>query len=1055
MSTRKTSFTLFSILLLVGMIFSLVQPANAMVQQAASEQTTVNVDPAVLNEMESKGSASYWIDFKAEADLSAAYDMGWTERGWYVYNTLTATAKESQANVAAYLTSANVEYQSYWIKNTILVKSSNLTTLNGLLNFSEIQAITPRHTFILYEPDTTAAVIDNGAKAIEPNLTHVNADDVWAMGFEGTGLVVANIDTGVRYSHQALVNQYRGNNGDGTFNHNYNWFNPDDLTDNAPRDGNGHGTHTMGTMVGDDGGSNQIGIAPDAEWMACAGCPDGGCTDTALLGCGQFIAAPTDLTGANANPDMRPDAVNNSWGDCGQTYDSWYATPINAWLAAGVYPIFSNGNASNCGYSAPPGLNTVGNPARSGNVTGVGSSGEQNGQYATHSNWGPTDNLDTVNPVAGFENLKPQVIAPGVSIRSSVPDSDTSYEDGWSGTSMSAPHVTGLVALIWQAAPCLVGNYAITETIIEETATDIIYDDGSAATPTNWPNYATGWGEIDAYAAVTQALGMCAMGTLNGTVTTDGTNPVEGATVRADDGAGFVRNVLTAADGTYTVDLPEGTYTLTATKYGYETDTATVDIVEGETDTVNFIIAQLGMSMVSGYVTDGGIEGLGLHGYPLYSSIHVTATGFDQTLYVDPFTGYYSIELVESTAHTFVTTAVPSGYDVLTETVTATGAAYTHDIELMADGAACAAPGYQPDYDIFYSFESSDEGFTPGGTTSFAWGDFTSGPGEGHSGTKGIATNPAGAYNASELGWMASPVIDLSLNIGTPVIQWYDWKDIESASYDWGRVDVTKDGGTTWTTVWGPVGGVTDTAYNQQTVVLDPTYNVANFQFRFYFKSDTSVQYDGWYIDDIGLIDVPLPPPTNVFSTNFDTDNGNFVASGANSSWAWGAPSATPGPGAPYSAPNVWATNLTGNYNNSEESYITSPVIDLSAHAGLAPTVSFWHWYNSESNSWDWAGVEVSKDGGATWTSVWEKFGTSVSPWTLKSLPLDATYAVSNFQFRFHFHSDSSVNSYAGWYIDDVAVTVAEPVEIAAPCIVVPGGVVAGYVYDNNTDEVL
>ena len=99
--------------------------------------------------------------------------------------------------------------------------------------------------------------------------------------------------------------------------------------------------------------------------------------------------------------------------------------------------------------------------------------------------------------------------------------------------------------------------------------------------------------------------------------------------------------------------------------------------------------------------------------------------------------------------------------------------------------------------------------------------------------------------------------------------------------------------------------------------------------------------------------------------------------------------------------------------------------------------------------------MEVSKDGGATWTSAWQKFGTSVSPWTFKALPLDATYAVSNFQFRFHFHSDSSVNSYAGWYIDDVAVTVAEPVEIAAPCIVVPGGVVAGYVYDNNTDEVL
>jgi len=301
------------------------------------------------------------------------------------------------------LTASKVKYQAYWIKNTILVKSSNLTTLNGLLGFSEIKAISPRQTYILYEPDRSAAVIDNGLNSIEPNLTHINADDVWAMGIDGSGLVVANVDTGVRFSHQALVEQYRGNNGDGTFDHNYNWFNPDDLTDDAPRDGNGHGTHTMGTMVGDDGGSNQVGIAPGAQWMACAGCPDGSCTDTALLGCGQFIAAPTDLAGDNADPDMRPNAVNNSWGDCGQTYDDWYADVISAWHAGGIYPIFSNGNSSNCGYSSPPGLNTVGNPARSGDVTGVGSSGEQNGQYATHSNWAqPTTQIRSILRMALF-----------------------------------------------------------------------------------------------------------------------------------------------------------------------------------------------------------------------------------------------------------------------------------------------------------------------------------------------------------------------------------------------------------------------------------------------------------------------------------------------------------------------------------------------------------------------------------------------------------------------------------------------------------------------------
>ena len=96
----------------------------------------------------------------------------------------------------------------------------------------------------------------------------------------------------------------------------------------------------------------------------------------------EFFAAPWDLTGANANPDKRPNAVNNSWGDCSRSYDPWYQDVVDAWHAAGIYPVFSNGNASNCGYPAPPGLNTVGNPARYGNVTGVGSSGRDNGQYA-------------------------------------------------------------------------------------------------------------------------------------------------------------------------------------------------------------------------------------------------------------------------------------------------------------------------------------------------------------------------------------------------------------------------------------------------------------------------------------------------------------------------------------------------------------------------------------------------------------------------------------------------------------------------------------------------
>nr|HPK26952.1 carboxypeptidase regulatory-like domain-containing protein [Anaerolineaceae bacterium] len=422
-----------------------------------------------------------------------------------------------------------------------------------------------------------------------------------------------------------------------------------------------------------------------------------------------------------------------------------------------------------------------------------------------------------------------------------------------------------------------------------------------------------------------------------------------------------------------------------------------------------------------------------------------------QTIYSDPITGVYSIDLVSETEHTFEVTSVVSGYEPLVETVTPTTDALTHDIGLGIDGEVCAAPGYQPDYDFFWSFEQSDGGFTSGGTnSSWAWGDFTSGPGEGHSGTKGIATNPAGNYNNYEESWMVSPVIDLSgFGTNTPVLQWWDWLFVESvtSNWDWAFLQVTKDG-TNWTTVWGP-DKRQDSAYSQQTAVLDPSYNVSTFQFRFSFHSDVSGVYPGWYVDDVGIVEIAAPLPTVLYSSDFESNDGGFVVGGTSPSWEVGKP--TSGPEAAHSGLVVWATNLAGDYNSSEDSYITSPLIDLSANPTLAPTISFYHWMQSESNSYDWGAVEATKDGGVTWDIVWQKFG-NITEWTPKSLQLDSSYAVSNFQFRFHFHSDGSVN-YPGWYIDDVSVSVAEPFVIAAPCVVIPGGAVAGYVTDEMTDE--
>ena len=685
-----------TVLLVLAMLLSFV-PANVTAQAAVPPQL-VTVDQSVQDEMQKTGSASYWVKFENSVDLTPAYSMNWQDRGWFVYNTLKEQADRTQAQAILMLESSGTTYESFWINNSILVSQSNNQVLSSLLSLPNVTDISARKDYILYEPEDLPTD-ENSPKAAEPGLGQVEAPAAWDLGYTGEGLVIANIDTGVRYSHDALVNSYRGNNGDGTFTHDYNWLNPEDHSDDVPRDGHSHGTHTMGTMVGDDGGSNQIGIAPGAEWFACAGCPDGSCPDSALLTCGEFMTAPTTTDGTNPNPNMRPNAVNNSWGDCGQSYNDWYEEVITAWLASGIYPVFSNGNNSNCSYPSNPPLNTVGNPARTGKVTGVGSSNTTGGTYAVHSNKGPTDNLDTINPTDGFDMLKPQVVAPGSSIRSSLNNGDSSYGTK-GGTSMSAPHVTGQIALIMQAAPCLIGNYAVVENLIESTSTPIIFDDGSDLTPSNYPNFATGWGEINALAAVQAASAMCASSTISGTVKDADGNGIPNAKLQFVGTKGFTdQTIYTNDQGEYSTLIGTDIFKLTVTAYGYYTYTETNIIIEDEdTITKDIVLTNLPTSTISGVVTDGGMTGsTAKHGYPLYAKVSFSSAGETIEVLTDPFTGEYSVDIFQSTSYSLSVEALTTEYLMVFDTITTTQDALTYNAALKVPALACPTAGYFSD----------------------------------------------------------------------------------------------------------------------------------------------------------------------------------------------------------------------------------------------------------------------------------------------------------------------------------------------------------------------
>lgn len=681
---------------------------------AADNQDDPEVDPELLALFNRSGSSGYFITFDAKADLSPAYDLSWEERGQFVYDRLTQTAEESQKDVRAYLDKEGVSYKAYWIQNVITVTASTRAAFQGLFSYPEIRSLEVIPPVYLVEPDDAKESFEErGLRSAEDNLTHIHADDAWALGWRGAGMVVGSIDTGARYTHEILFDHYRGNQMGGLV-HDYNWW--DAVNDRQiPYDDHNHGTHTIGTMVGDDGAANQTGVAPEASWVACKALNSAGSGGgQQLIECGQFMLAPTRLDGTHPDPALRPHVINNSWGDCDRVYDDWYEDTIDAWLAAGIYPVFANGNASNCGYTQPPGLNTVGNPARSYHVTAVGSTGRSNGVYAPHANWGPTDSFDVLNPM-GYPTIKPQVVAPGVSIRSATAGTDSSY-GYYSGTSMSAPHVAALIALMWQAGDCLVGQVVQTETLLELSANPIPYATGNGDEgPGMVPNHATGWGEINAHQAAIAARDYCGDSTLSGYVLDAVTAaPIPGADIRLEAQVDPTndREGITNAEGYFDLPIQSGdTYVATAGAYGfYEMISTPIAVpLSGTNHEMNFDLDPKAAALLTGVVEDGSG-----HDFPLYSEIGVRAGRHFEQVLSNPFDGVYQVSLFVDTPYDLVVSPLVGGYaEVVENNVILTAPTVTHDIASPV-GPYCDAPGYRIARGLFEPFdqESIPSGWT-------------------------------------------------------------------------------------------------------------------------------------------------------------------------------------------------------------------------------------------------------------------------------------------------------------------------------------------------------
>jgi subtilisin family serine protease len=356
-------------------------------------------------------------------------------------SSLKSKAVNSQTDVVNYLNQRVLdgtvkEFKAFWITNAILVTATP-KEIEKITSRPDVETVYDNYPITLIDP-VSVGKSSGGNVERERCLSAIGVREAWKMGYNGKGRLVCNFDTGVDGHHPALFSNWRGNNG-GSLS--ASWFDP--LHSDFPKDDKGHGTHTMGIMAGISE-EDTIGVAFGAQWISAAVIDRGmsiSQTIADILSAFQWAVDP------DGNPETIndvPDVINNSWGippgykpACDQTF--WNA--IDNVENAGVVVVFAAGNEGPDPATLRIPADRISSPTNSFSVGAVDAQ-SFGFPVASFSSRGPS----------GCDNqtIKPEVCAPGVKVYSC-------YKNGeyrlMSGTSMSAPFVSGAVAILRQYNP--------------------------------------------------------------------------------------------------------------------------------------------------------------------------------------------------------------------------------------------------------------------------------------------------------------------------------------------------------------------------------------------------------------------------------------------------------------------------------------------------------------------------------------------------------------------------------------------------------------------------